>query len=310
MKNYFQSCVVTPTNYALISFNLLRRTYGTVTLTALYLVLTAVVCVSSTAHAQSCPSGAAPTPLISVPSGNYTVAQTVTMSDALAGATIYYTTDGSYPWANSTTPAANAKIYTEPFEVSTTSSVLAIALAPSYCIPYFYAYSSIQFNQPAQDFTINLQTPSVNVKYGKQTTVALNVDPINGFDQQIGFSCSQSSTVLCSFSPELLTPAGATTVQLTLTGIPPVSVKNNSQIPYLPVTAIAGVLCFFGLRKRRRITTLLLAFLCLTGLGLFSGCGGGSSGPPVTAQITVTAQMANVTVSTLQHSTPLTVNVN
>jgi sugar lactone lactonase YvrE len=56
--------------------------------------------------------------------GSYTSAQTVTLSDQTAGATIYYTTDGTAPTTASTR-------YTSPISVSRTVTIKAIAVAGS-----------------------------------------------------------------------------------------------------------------------------------------------------------------------------------
>jgi glucuronoarabinoxylan endo-1,4-beta-xylanase len=67
----------------------------------------------------------AATPTFSVPSGTYSSAQTVTISDATPGATIYYTTDG-------TTPTTSSTQYTGPITVSSTETIEAIATASGY----------------------------------------------------------------------------------------------------------------------------------------------------------------------------------
>ena len=64
----------------------------------------------------------AATPAFSPAAGTYTAAQTVTISDATAGATIYYTTNG-------TTPTTSSTKYTAAISVSTTETLNAIALA-------------------------------------------------------------------------------------------------------------------------------------------------------------------------------------
>jgi hypothetical protein len=61
------------------------------------------------------------TPVISLGTGSYVGSQTVTMSDATPGATIYYTTDG-------TTPSSASLAYSGPLSISVTASVQAVAL--------------------------------------------------------------------------------------------------------------------------------------------------------------------------------------
>jgi hypothetical protein len=67
----------------------------------------------------------AATPTFNVPAGTYTATQTVTISDATVGATIYYT-------ANGTTPTAGSTVYTGPITVSSTETLEAIATATGY----------------------------------------------------------------------------------------------------------------------------------------------------------------------------------
>lgn len=63
------------------------------------------------------------TPSILPASGIYSTAQTVTITDATAGVTIYYTTDGS-------TPTTASSVYTAPFTASVTTTIKAIAASP------------------------------------------------------------------------------------------------------------------------------------------------------------------------------------
>jgi hypothetical protein len=67
----------------------------------------------------------AATPVFSPAGGTYTSVQTVSMSDTTAGASIYYTTDGS-------TPTASSTHYSSPLTVSTTQTIKAIAVASGF----------------------------------------------------------------------------------------------------------------------------------------------------------------------------------
>src|SRR5207302_7898862 len=67
----------------------------------------------------------AATPTISPATGTFATVQTVTMTDAPSGATIYYTTNGTAPTTSSTP-------YTAPFTVSSTTIVKAIAAASGF----------------------------------------------------------------------------------------------------------------------------------------------------------------------------------
>jgi hypothetical protein len=68
---------------------------------------------------------AAATPTFSVPTGTYSAAQSVQISDATPGATIYYTTNGAAP-----TPAS--AVYQSAVSVSATGYLQAIAVANGY----------------------------------------------------------------------------------------------------------------------------------------------------------------------------------
>ncbi len=68
---------------------------------------------------------AAATPTFSLASNTYTSAQTVTISDSTADASIYYTADG-------TTPTTGSSVYSSALTVSATETLKAIAVASGY----------------------------------------------------------------------------------------------------------------------------------------------------------------------------------
>ena len=65
------------------------------------------------------------TPTFSPAAGTYTEAQTVSISCATGGATIYYTTNGS-------DPTTSSSVYSSPLTVSSTQTIKAIAAASGY----------------------------------------------------------------------------------------------------------------------------------------------------------------------------------
>ena len=68
---------------------------------------------------------AAAVPVFSPKAGTYTSAQSVTATDATAGAAIYYTTDGS-------TPTTSSNLYGGAITISSTETLKAIAVASGY----------------------------------------------------------------------------------------------------------------------------------------------------------------------------------
>jgi len=99
------------------------------------------------------PSAAVPT--FSPGTGNYTATQTVTLADATAGATIYYTIDG-------TTPTAGSNVYSGPITVPYTETLQAIATASGY--------SQSAVDSATYTFTNQAATPTFSPAAGFYTT--------------------------------------------------------------------------------------------------------------------------------------------
>jgi hypothetical protein len=94
-----------------------------------------------------------PAPTFSVAGGSYTTSQSVSISDAVAGTTIYYTTDG-------TTPTTSSTQYTGAITISATKTLEAIATGTGYtnspAATAAYVISSVYptyINYPGSGFT-------------------------------------------------------------------------------------------------------------------------------------------------------------
>ncbi|MGA3343426.1 MAG: chitobiase/beta-hexosaminidase C-terminal domain-containing protein [Terracidiphilus sp.] len=103
---------------------------------------------------------AAATPTFSLASGTYTTTQTVTISDATAGATIYYTTNGAVPTTSST-------IYTGPIAISSSETIAAIAVAPGYSTS---AVASATYTLEAIETFLSLASSSNPSNVGQYVT--------------------------------------------------------------------------------------------------------------------------------------------
>jgi hypothetical protein len=110
-----------------------------------------------------------PTPTFSPAPGVYAGAQTVTLKDSLAGASIYYTTNGA-------PPSTSSALYTGPITVSATTTVEAIAAASGY------ATSSVA----SATYTIGT-APTINFSNGFASVagLTLNGSAVNSDDSRL-----------------------------------------------------------------------------------------------------------------------------
>jgi hypothetical protein len=242
----------------------------------------------------------AATPTFSVPGGTYTSPQSVAISDATAGATIYYTTDG-------TTPTTSSTQYSGAIMVSASETVQAIAVASGF-VNSSLGTATYTINLPPS-FTIASSLPSLTVAAGQTGTTTISVTPSNGFNSTVSFACSGlPSGATCSFSPATITPSGsAASTMLTVATSATAAALDPGRSALLPLT-----LGFFAWKTRRRWQMLFLLVLVTVGLGMLSGCGGGSmsSGSSSAPQSSTSTITVTATAGALQQTTSFSLTVN
>jgi hypothetical protein len=252
------------------------------------------------------PLGVVATPVITPASGNVLStgtggSDTVTITDATAGAAIWYTTDGSDPLTSET-----ATQYTAPFTLAASGTVTAVAVEAGYtnsaestatytvtATPPAFTVSSSGGGSSSTPITITGSTPG---------TTTLTFTPAGGFDQTISFSCAASTgiTVSCTFNPTTITPTGNdSTLTDTVTiskGSGSAALQHGSN-PFLPggVAFAALVLGLLGFKKRRGLFLAVVLIAGAIGVMQLTACGGTSS---KTGTVTISSTGGGTTVTT------------
>jgi len=115
------------------------------------------------------PPQSAAMPAITPAGGTFTAAQSVTITDATASATIHYTTDGS-------TPAASSPAYQAAIPLSSLTTVQAMAIAPNYANSGV-ATATFKFQTPSGIITLApTATPSGSSKPLPLTPIVLTLN--------------------------------------------------------------------------------------------------------------------------------------
>ena len=227
--------------------------------------------------------GAAPAPTFSPAAGTYTSAQSVSLSDLVNNATIYYTTDGTAPTTSTGILYTNG----QPIEVNSTETVQAIAIAPGYTVSSV-ATATYTINLPAPGFSVTGTAVTVTPGATTGNTSIISLTPSGGFTGAISLSCAITPTAAsdpatCNI-PASITINGTTaqTTTLTVYTTAASSALNPAKKLLWPSAGGAALACilFLGVPTRRQrwqsILGILVLLFSIAG-GVFA-CGGGGNG--------------------------------
>ena len=169
------------------------------------------------------PSGATVTapPTFSPGAGQYSIAQSVTISSATPSASIYYTTDG-------TTPSTSSHLYTGPITVSTSETVEAFAVAGSQASSVSSAVYTIVAGTAAtptfspaggtyasaQSVTISSSTPSSKIYYTTNGTTPTSASTL--YSGPITVAASETVKAIAVASGLTTSAAGSATYTIGL----------------------------------------------------------------------------------------------
>jgi hypothetical protein len=160
----------------------------------------------------------APAPVLSLPSGTYSGTQSLTITDSLTGATIYYTNDG-------TTPTSSSTVYTGPITVSSTETIEANAAATGYSTSAVTT-AGYTINISASGFTLSASPVSVSVPQGGTGASTISATDVGGFTGTVTLAATGlPSGVSASFAPgsaagtQVLTLTASTSAPITSSAV-------------------------------------------------------------------------------------------
>ncbi len=140
-----------------------------------------------------------PTPTVSPAAGNFTNSVVVTLADAVAGAAIYYTLDG-------TTPGTNAILYTGPLVLTNTTGLQVIATLPGA------VSSSVVVTPFISSTTVGSGTGLTGAYYAGQAGTFTNAPTLVRVDPTINFDWSSTGPAT-NIGPEIFTTIWTGSIQ-------------------------------------------------------------------------------------------------
>lgn len=197
-------------------------------------------------------------PAFSPSSGAYTSSQTIKITDSTAGASIYYTTDGS-------TPTTTSAVYTTPIPITGSETITAIAFVNGYLVSpvstanYSISLAATPTFSPApssytsvQSVTISDPTPGSTIYYTTNGTIPTTSStvysgPITVSQTEtveaiaIASGYSPSSIAIALYTINLPPPSFAVSAS-NVTVVPGAATGNTSTITLTPSGGFTGAI--------------------------------------------------------------------
>ncbi len=171
------------------------------------------------------------TPVFSLAQGVYNGPQSVAITDATAGAVVYFTSDG-------TTPTSSSTRYTGAFTVSSSEAVKAIAiLSGHHSSPIATAAYTITTTQPTTPATAPIFAPPAGNYTSAQSIIISDATP----GAMISYAITNGTPPTGNFLPYTgpITVSSAETIfaQATANGFTPSPVASSAYTFALPIAA-------------------------------------------------------------------------